>query len=503
MTTIARHGGRIGRILCLLLLALVWTSPTTAQQQRMDDMTAAPEQGAGGASSQKLEDHVKQLENEVQELREQVKEMKAAIAVRPVALVSDGEDHSTADVQSSSLAPPPSSTQSVTLTPGDRSLLDFWKGTTINGEVDGYYEYNFNDPVGRVNLLRAYDVLSNAFSLNQADLIVDRPPDIEGGRRWGARLDLQFGQATATLQGNPMNEPRPDIYRNIFQAYGTYVVPLGKNGLTVDFGKWASSLGVEGNYSQFQINYSRSYWFDYLPFYHMGVRANYQLNKWLAANYWIVNGTNQTEPTNGYKDELFGVVITPNKNLTWTINYYLGQDHPNAVSVAICGPVPVQPGLCFQQISPAPNGKTNIFDTYVQWQSSPKLSFTLEGDYVIQRLWTHNAPGESSAPSDVWGGAAYAKYQLTPRTYLAGRTEYLNDHGGLFTGITSYIEALKEVTATYDFTLADGLDLRWEYRRDISNRPIFLTSTQDIYSDHQDTATMGVIWWFGRKQGPW
>ncbi len=463
-------------------------------------MSAAPESEAE-ETTQKLQQHVDELESEVQELREQVKEMKALMTAKTVPASSDSE-HSTVDVQASSLAPSSNPPNGGLLTADDRSTVDFLKGTTINAMVDGYYAYNFNDPVGRVNLLRAYDVLSNAFSLNQADLVVERAPDVAAGRRFGARLDLQFGQATATLQGNPLNEPRPDIYRNIFQAYGTYVVPLG-SGLTVDFGKWSSSLGAEGNYTQFQINYSRSYWFDYLPFYHMGVRANYKVNDKLAINYWIVNGTNQTEPTNGFKDELFGLVVTPNKNITWTINYYFGQDHPNAFSVASCGPVPVQPGLCFQQISPAPNGKTHIFDSYVNWQTTPKLSFLLEGDYTIQRLWPHTAPGQSSAPSDVWGGAAYAKYQLTTRTYAAARAEYLNDHGGLFTGITSYVEALKEVTATYDFRVADGLDMRWEYRRDISNRPLFLTSVQDAFSTRQDTATMGVIWWFGRKQGEW
>ncbi len=441
-----------------------------------------------------LQQHVQQLESEVEELREQVKEMKAAMGTPPAPAAADPAEHNTADVQSSNLAPAPA-----TLTTEDRSLLDYWKGTTINAMVDGYYEYNFNDPVGRVNLLRAYDVSSNAFSLNQADLIVERAPDVADGRRYGGRLDLQFGQATATLQGNPLVEPRPDIYRNIFQAYGTYVVPLG-SGLTVDFGKWASSLGVEGNYTQYQINYSRSYWFNYLPFYHMGARVSYAVNKKLALNYWLVNGTNQTEPTNGFKDELFGLVVTPNKNVSWTINYYLGQEHPNAVPVASCGPVPVQPGLCFQQVSPAPNGKINIFDSYVTWQATPKLGFTLEGDYVIQRL---GMPGVLTPPSDVWGGAAYAKYQLTPRTYLAGRTEYLNDNGGLFTGITAYTEALKEVTATYDFQLASGFDMRWEYRRDMSNQPIFLTGNQGVYSTNQNTATLGVIWWFGRKQGPW
>jgi len=122
-------------------------------------------------------------------------------------------------------------------------------GATLNYFLDGYYEYNFNNPVGRVNDLRAYDVLSNTFSLNQADFIFDLDPDVAARRRYGFRVDLQFGQATETLQGNPANEPRPDIYRNIFQAYGSYVLPVG-HGLQVDMGKWASSLGIEGNYAQ-------------------------------------------------------------------------------------------------------------------------------------------------------------------------------------------------------------------------------------------------------------
>ena len=131
---------------------------------------------------------------------------------------------------------------------------------------------------------------------------------------------LQFGQATDTLQGNPANEPRPQIYRNIFQAYGTYIIPVGK-GITVDFGKWGSSLGIEGNYSKDQINYSRAYWFDFLPFYHMGVRVSAPISDRLTLNYWVVNGTNQVEATNGFKDELFGFVAKPSKNVVWTVNY--------------------------------------------------------------------------------------------------------------------------------------------------------------------------------------
>lgn len=371
-------------------------------------------------------------------------------------------------------------------------------GATINYLIDTYYSYNFNSPIGRANLLRAYDVSSNSFSLNQADIVLDAPPDPGQDRRWGARLDLQFGQATQTTQGNIVNEPRPEIYRSVFQAYGTYVFPVG-SGLTVDFGKWSSSLGAEGNYTKDQINYSRSYWFDFLPFYHMGVRANYKLNDWLTLNYWLVNGTNQTEAYNGFKDELFGVVVQPHKNLNWTVNYYLGQDHPDVIFYPYGAPagltnLPTLQGVPFQPIANPPTGHLNIFDSYATWQATSALTFQLEGDWVIERDYT------TSPPQHTDGGAAYVKYQISPRVYVATRAEYLSDRGGLYTGKT---QALKENTLTLAFKMSGGFLTMLEWRRDYSNQPEFLTNTLGVLRKEQTTATLGVVWWFGRKQGPW
>jgi hypothetical protein len=392
-----------------------------------------------------------------------------------------------------------SGTATSAMSADDRKALDFLRDTTLNLELDTYYEYNFNNPVGRVNLLRAYDVLSNEFSLNQADMVVEHAPDVSAGRRWGGRLDLQFGQATDTLQGNPANEPRPEIYRNIFQAYGSYVLPVDK-GVQVDFGKWSSSLGIEGNYTKDQINYSRSFWFMFLPYYHMGLRTSIPIGDRFSVNYWIVNGTNQVEATNGFKDELWGFTAKPAKSLTWTLNYYLGQEHPDRTPAATCGPVPVQPGLCFTAISPAPNGRTDIFDSYATWQATKKLTVAIEGDYFIQRLWQHAAPGQSSAPQHVDGGAAYLQYQLSPKIALATRAEYLSDRGGLYSGIT---QALKENTITFDYKLTDSFLMRYEWRRDYSNQPSFLSDVQGILRKDQTTATVGLVWWWGRKEGSW
>src|SRR5262249_23503862 len=174
-------------------------------------------------------------------------------------------------------------------------------------------------------------------------------------------------------------------------------------------------------------------WFDFLPFYHMGARVNYKIIDAVAFNYWIINGTQQTEPFNGFKDQFFGLTLTPNKNINWNINYYLGQEHPDVVFFPFGGAPPNSPtfqGLPFQPIPNAPNGRLHIFDSYITWQSTPKLAFVLEGDYVNERLL------KNSAPSTVWGGAAYAQYRFTPKDALALRVEYLGDHGGVYTGET-------------------------------------------------------------------
>jgi hypothetical protein len=368
-------------------------------------------------------------------------------------------------------------------------------GTTINLTADGYYEYNFNHPAGQINLLRAYDVLSNSFSLNQAAVIIERAPNLAEGRRFGARLDLQYGQATETLQGSPANELRPNVYRPVFQAYGTYIVPAGK-GITVDFGKWASALGFENNYTKDQLNYSRSYFFNFLPFYHFGFRASYDVNRHFTAAYWLVNGAQQSEDFNTAKSQAALLTIQPSRNISWNINYYTGVEGAGAPVIPPSGApnLAAQPGLAARIFLPQPNGRRHILDTYASWNAAGRFMLAAEGDYVIQRLESN------SAPVRVSGAAGYARYRLAPKFAVAGRAEYLSDRGGLFSGVT---QALKEATVTADYILADGFLLRWEWRRDFSNQPFFLTDTPGKLRRDQDTATLGLVWWFGGKQGVW
>ena len=229
----------------------------------------------------------------------------------------------------------------------------------------------------------------------------------------------------------------------------------------------------------------------------LGIRANYRFNDTVAVSYWAVNGAQQIEDFNGFKDQFAGLTLTPRKNLTWNLNYYLGQEHPDTIFDPLGGApagAPEQQGVPFEPIANPPQGRLHIFDTYATWQTTSKLTLAGEGDYVVERLRTNSAPALN------WGGALYARYQLRTALDLAARAEYMADSGGQFSGTP---QALKETTFTTEYKLAEGFLLFGEWRRDFSNQPYFLTSTLGLLKKEQNTATLGVVLWFGEKQGNW
>ena len=449
---------------------------------------------------------LQQRDAEIHELRQELNAINARLQLLEAEghnTLPRGLGNETSNTPGSSVTPATPTTRDTTtvsastpvpaLQPEDARTLAFFRGTTLNFTVDGYYGYNFNEPTGRVNLLRAYDVSSNSFNLNQADFVVEHLPTAE--QRVGGRIDLMFGQATETLQGSSANEQRPQVWRNLFQAYGSYLAPVG-SGLQVDFGKWASALGVEGNYTKDQIAYSRSYSFDYLPFYHMGIRANYNLTSRVNVAYWLVNGANDTEDLNGFKSQAFIFTLKPASAITWNVNYYFGEEARDVEPTLNPGlPVsPTQPGLPTANINPAPNGREHIFDSYATWDITPKLTLLGEADFVVNRSYMEQRPGRA-----VIGGLE-AKYDLARNWYLGGRAEYFDDRGGLFSGTT---QALKEVTLVANHQFAPGFIARAEYRRDFSNQRFFFTDTAGALVHAQTTAELGLVYWWGMKKGAW
>jgi putative OmpL-like beta-barrel porin-2 len=350
-----------------------------------------------------------------------------------------------------------------------------WQHVLFGATLEGYYQYNWNRPPDRTVTLRAYDTRSNVFSIQQVALVIDGAPDIGVGRRYGLRLDLQFGQATETVQGSAANEPRPDVYRNVWQAYGTYVFPAGANGLQADFGKFASMLGYETNYAKDNQAFSRAYLFNFLPFYHSGLRLTLPLNEKVSLLYMLTNGIQQTEDFNDFKSSHVAAIVKPVSQVTWTINYYFGQEQADGG----------QPG--------GPDGFFRVFDTYLAVTPASAVTLALDVNYVTNEL------NKSDASMSLQGIGAYARYQTTPRSAIGLRYERLDDES-LFGGID---QVLQEVTATGELKLADGFLMRGEFRRDWSDQAFFPGRQPGELREHQSTFLVGLVWWVGNKQRAW
>ncbi len=350
--------------------------------------------------------------------------------------------------------------------------LDKW---TLNATLEGFYEYNWNRPPDRVTTLRIYDTRANTFGIQQAALVVESAPDRKENRPFGLRLDLQFGQATENTQGSSLNEPRPDAYRYVWQAYGSYVFP-GSRRVQVDFGKFASNFSYETNYAKDDDHFSRSLLFAFLPGYHSGLRTQVTLNDRISVLYMLTNGVQQTEDFNEFKSNQFAAVVTPATNVSWTINYYFGQEQPDSGAAG------------------GPDGWLHIFDTYVTYTPTPQLSVGADANH------TSNQVQEGDPKSTLTGFAGYVRYQPFAAARFALRYEHLDDSGGLFGGVP---QVLNEVTLTAEHKVADGFLIRGEFRHDSSDTDFFPGRSPEVLRRGQTTALVGAVWWIGGKKGTW
>ena len=358
--------------------------------------------------------------------------------------------------------------------PAPAPATDSWHDMTFGATLEAYYQFNGNHPPDRISLLRAYDTRSNTFAIQQATIVTELAPAVDKGRRFGLRADLMFGQATETVQGGPANEPRPDAYRHIWQAYGSYVFPVGK-GLRTDFGKFASNLGYETNYAKDNDHFSRAYLFNFLPFYHSGLRASLPVGDKVTLMYMLTNGIQQTEEFNDFKSNHFTAVITPVANVSWTTSYYFGQEQSDNA----------EPG--------GPDGFFRVFDSYVAWTPTARAAFGADVNHVTNEV---NAADPSTALS---GLGVYARFKPSDPSTLAVRYERLDDEG-LFGGID---QVLQEITFTGEWKFADGFLARLELRRDWSNERFFTGRGATDKRTSQPTAMLGLVWWFGNKTGSW
>jgi hypothetical protein len=345
-------------------------------------------------------------------------------------------------------------------------VLTFFKNTELTGFVDTYYSYNFNTPdkacatVGGVaifNCLHNFDVAHNSFSLNMAEVALEKKPTTDS--RGGFRIDLDYGSAAAIVAG--ADPGGTSIYQNIQQAYVSYLAPTKTGSLQFDFGKFVTPAGNEVIETKDNWNYSRSLLFALaIPYYHMGMRAAYSPNDKVTVSGFLFNGWNNSVDNNTGKSVGASVILKPWAALAVTENY-------------IGGP----------EIAANNSDWRHLSDTVLTYTATPKVSLALNYD------WGKELTSQ-------WQGlAAYVKFQPNAMFALTPRYEFYKDRDGFTTGAA---QNLQEFTLTFEFKHKDGALMRVEYRGDMSDTPYFIKNTSDIVKS-QNALTVGWIYAFSSK----
>lgn len=437
----------------ILLAGMLVVSPIKGQDQP----------NAAQPTSEAYTQRMDAMEKEIQSLRAQIADLRntgkpedgTAPTVAPNNVVSGGTPAAPTSAPSASLAGPLGS-------------------TTLSGFVDVYYGQNFNNPASQTNGLRFFDQGANQFGLNLLELVVDKTPDPENSRT-GYHVALGYGQAINAVNAS---EPKGGIGFDQYlkEAYFSYLAPVGK-GLQVDVGKFVTPAGAEVIETKDNWNYSRGVLFSYaIPYFHFGLRAKYAFSEKYSLTGFLVNGWNDVVDNNGGKT--YGVTFGWNPNKKFGIaQTYLAGPEENDIN----------------------RNLRQLTDTVITYSPTNKLSFILNGDYGRgDRLLTDPSIGAFS-PAVYWTGVAgYVKYSFANNMAVATRYEYFDDHDGFTTG-TFAPTHVNEFTATFERLVAHHIISRFEFRRDMSNQPLFLKGSNPVFD--QNTLTAGLVMTFDSREG--
>lgn len=425
---------------------------------------------------QELQDQMDRIQSEMANLKKQLG-VATTPSATPAPAGQPGQTDAAPATPAAQTAPPAAAPPAAPPSEPPSALAAALGPMSVTGFIDGYYQYDLNHPhagncpafttsfsaVPSCSTLRLFDAPTDQFSLNMIELTIAKAPDAAASR---LGYDLTFGFGNAMNVVNSTDPGGLGFSQYVKEAYLSYLAPVGK-GLQIDFGKFVTTNGAEVIETNANWNYSRSLLFNYaIPFYHFGLRAKYNFNDKFNVTGLLVNGWNNIVDNNTGKT--LGVSLGWNPNKKWAIvqNYYAGPEefHDNSD---------------WRQLT----------DTVVTYTATSKLTLMANYDYgrgdVVPTV---------ARPVAWQGVAAYGRYAFNDRYAFAVRGEYFDDRDGFNTGTA---QNMYETTFTFERIVAKHLITRWEYRRDMSSRPVFVKGLGMI--DHQDTFTGGLIYSFDVK----
>ncbi|MFT5166937.1 MAG: hypothetical protein ACI8P3_002169 [Saprospiraceae bacterium] len=335
---------------------------------------------------------------------------------------------SMAVVSGQDMAPDPT-TESLLLVPPSEEEVEKDQSFSISGFVDAYYQYSFNEQPFPTSFTETH----NSFTLGMANVVLSKEGKVGfvADLAVGPRAEVANGYTGSTLSA-------------IKQLYVTYS-PSDK--VTFTLGNFGTHVGYEVIDAPANVNYSTSYMFSNGPFYHTGLKVDFQATEYVGLMLGVLNDTDsKIDEVSG--KHLGAQLSFVKDDLAVFVNYLGGKDDE----------------ISFDTVTFDVKG--HQIDITATFQATEEFGLGLNA--------TTKTVVVSEADNTSWFGAAiYANYAISDKFTLGLRGEYIGDDDGLITGTLD--------NSIFDFTLSGNikvgaLTLIPEFRVDVAGEEVFLDS---------------------------
>jgi len=327
----------------------------------------------------------------------------------------------------------------------------------LTGFAEGSYAYSSRSSGDSIIVGRLYDRFRNQFMLNAVAVVLDKPYDAAKVSA-GFHTELMFGQ-NATLIKSAGADFGAQV--DVPHLYVTLNVPTaGGNGVQFKVGRMPTLLGLEVIETYANPNWSEGNQFIYVEnFTGTGVSLEAKLNRYVDAQFRVINGWDLVRDNNKRKSVMGRVGLSPDSVTTFAVVGFWGPEQPNNVVANRYG----VEGLL--------------------WRKFGKAAVWVQADYGKEQSVSWSALG------------GWITYDLSAAVGVALRADYVDDKNGARTsGVLGFPattgQRFGSATATLNVRAWPGAVVRPELRYDRSTIYAF-----DASKD-QFTAALAVAYIF-------
>ncbi len=317
----------------------------------------------------------------------------------------------------------------------------------VSGYLDTYYTANLNNPqsqqnVGSAGNERAFDQRSGMFQLGLFQMKGTYSTD-----KIDAVADLTFGNnADLGNYGNLIGPLGNSTALAIKQLYASYKV---NDKLSFTAGQFGTHIGYEVIEAYLNYNYSLSNLFNNGPFYHIGLKANYNFSDKVGLMVGAVNNVDNLFDNNRAKGIISQFFISPVEGWSVYLNWIGSNESSDGGDE---------------------KGFFSILDLTTSFQITDKFFLGLNAAFGTQK---GDYQGLTSYYEETkqWGGVAlYSNVKFTEAFGTGIRLEYFdNTDGARFLRNNNMEKGVDVLSLTFtpQITLADGsFFLKPEFRID-------------------------------------